>query len=232
MPTTQPPITTAPAPLASLDPDDELDQLLVIGGVDWTGYKRYLKARGERSRPKMTYLDGDLILVSPGEFQERVNFRFGTFMREVLYGLRVQFRAIGQTRLKRRQEVAVEGDQSYYLASEPFVRGKPKVNLRVDPPPDLAIEVVDTHKADHALEVYARLGVPEVWVCDKNRVAILLLQSDGSYQESDRSLALPLLTASEIHAQIQQPDDMTDFDWMDGLRRWVREVLVPRVHPD
>ena len=210
----------------------EADQVLEIGAVGWEGYRRYLRARGERSRPKMIYLDGNLILVLPGEFHERVNYRFGTFMREVLHGLRVQFRAIGQTRLKRRREVAVEGDQTYYLASEPLVRGKPKVNLRVDPPPDLAIEVVDTHNADHALEVYARLGVPEVWVCDKNRVAILPLQADGSYREFDRSLALPLLTAGEIHAQIQQPDDMTDLDWMDGVRRWVREVLVPRVHPD
>ncbi len=221
---------TADAPAS--EQEAEGDQVLEIGAVGWEGYRRYLRARGEWSRPKMIYLDGDLILMSPGEIHERINFRCGTFMREVLHGLRVQFRAIGETRLKRRREIAVEGDQAYYLTSELLVRGKRKVDLRVDPPPDLAIKVVDTHKVDHALEVYNRLGVPEVWVCDKNRVAILLLQPDGSYHQSDRSLALPLLTADEIHAQIQQPDDITDLDWIDGVRRWVREVLVPRVHPE
>ena len=223
-------VSTSASTQASMPPladSIDADQYLELGAVGWEGYKRYLAARGERSRPKMIYLDGDLTLVSPGETHERLNYRFGTFMREVLYGLRVQFRVIGQTRLRRRRrEVAVEGDQTYYLASEPLVRDKLKVNLQVDPPPDLAIEVVHTHKADLALEVYGRLGVPEVWVCDENRVAILLLQADGSYVESERSLALPLLTAAEIFAQTQQPLGVTD-----DLRRWVREVLIPRVPP-
>lgn len=225
--------STAAPPTDPIEFDDA-DQYIEIGAVGWEGYLRYRRARGERSRPKMLYLDGDLILVSPAETHERINYRFGTFMREVLHGLRVQFRAIGQTTLRLRcREIAVEGDQTYYLASEPLVRDKPKVNLQVDPPPDLAIEVVHTHQADHALEVYGRLGVPEVWVCDQNRVAILLLQADGSYAEFERSLALPLLTAAEIFAQTQQPPGVTDLDWMDGVRRWVREVLVPRVpQPD
>ena len=62
----------------------------------------------------------------------------------------------------------VEGDQTYYFANAARVRGKKKIDLRRDPPPDLAIEVVVTHDADEAVEVYRRFRVPEVWVCDQD----------------------------------------------------------------
>jgi len=210
----------------------EADQFVEIDAVGWIGYKKYLRARGERSRPKMIYLDGDLILVSPAEPHESLNYRIGAFVLEVFSSLRIRFRPLGQTTLRRRSKRGgVEGDQAYYLASEKLVRGKPRVDLRIDPPPDLAIEVVHTHKAEASLKVYGGLGVPEVWVCDENQVAILVRQENGDYQETEHSLSLPFLTAAEIFAQIQKSDNMDMLDWLDGVRRWVREVLVPRVPP-
>jgi Uma2 family endonuclease len=41
--------------------------------------------------------------------------------------------------------------------------GKKRVDLRFDPPPDLALEVVVTHRALDRMTIYARLRVPEVW---------------------------------------------------------------------
>ena len=222
---------TLMSPPAAIAPVSDPDQVVVITGVDAAGYERYLAARGERSRPKMIYLDGDLILVSPGRPRERMNLRLGTFLYEVIANLRLQVLRLGQMTWRHGDGPGVEGDQTYYLANEPLVRDK-EIDLEVDPPPDLAIEVVHTHKADHALEVHARLGVPEVWVCDAKRVAIMIRQVDGTYRESERSLALPFLSAAEIYAQIQQPAGMAELDWLEGVRRWVREVLVPRVHPE
>ena len=226
--------TSAPAQ-ASVPPLDvavEADQFVEIDAVGWAGYKRYLQARGERSRPKMIYFDGDLILVSPAEPHESLNYRIGAFVLEVLSSLRIRFRPLGQTTLRRRSKRGgVEGDQAYYLASEKLVRGKPRVDLRIDPPPDLAIEVIHTHKAEASLKVYGSLGVPEVWVCDENRVAILVCQENGDYKGAERSLALPFLTATEIFAQTQKSDSVDMLDWLDSVRRWVHEVLVPRVPP-
>ena len=212
--------------------ESDVDQVLEIGGVGWEGYRRYLRARGQRSRPRMIYLDGDLTLVSPSELHESWNWRLGMFVVEVCLPLRIHFRPLGHTTLRRRgRRGGIEGDQVYYLASEARVRGKPKVNLRVDPPPDLAVEVVISHKADASIKVYQKLGVPEVWVCEQGRVTILVRQDNGTYQSAEQSSVLPFLSAREIFAQTQRPDDMADLDWVEGLRQWVREVLVPRVHP-
>ena len=216
---------TGPQPVGWVD----TDHIVELREIGWAGYKAVSRLRRGRSRPKLIYIDGDLTLVSPGQPHERLNVQIGTFLYEVLTTLRVHFFRLGQTTWRRRRENAgVEGDQIFYITNEHLVRGR-TVDLRVDPPPDLAIEVVYSNKATRALEVYGRLGVPEVWVCDENRVAILLRQEDGEYQEADRSLCLPFLTAAEIVVQIQQPDGMAELDWIDGVRRWVREVLVPRV---
>jgi hypothetical protein len=100
--------------------------------------------------------------------------------------------------------------------------------LRVDPPPDLVIEVVETHPADAAIEVYRRIRVPEVWICGPNELTILQLNASGRYVSAERSLAFPILTAAEIHSWIIREQENTDTDWIKALRRWVLEVLVPR----
>ena len=61
------------------------------------------------------------------------------------------------------------------------MRGKRRVDLNFDPQPDLAIEVDVTSKTQ--LDVYAKLGVPELWRYEKNKLRIDILQA-GSYQQS------------------------------------------------
>ena len=73
----------------------------------------------------------------------------------------------GSTTFRRRaKRGGVEGDQTLLSGQLDRIRGKKKISLKIDPPPDLAIEVVVTHEADEAVEVYRRFRVPEVWICD------------------------------------------------------------------
>ncbi len=111
------------------------------------------------------------------------------------------------------------------------IRGKREVHLRTDPPPDLAIEVVYSHDADPAIEVYRRFRVPEVWVCDEAELRFLVLDANGRYAESAASRAFPFLTPGDVFAWIQRPETVSETDWLLDLRSWVRDVLVPRVRP-
>lgn len=43
------------------------------------------------------------------------------------------------------------------------MRGRVDLNLRQDPPPDLALEIDLTSKSLDRLPIYARFGGPEVW---------------------------------------------------------------------
>jgi Uma2 family endonuclease len=207
----------------------EGDKCVALRDIDWKGYSRILQLRGERSSPKLVYLDGSLLLVSPSYIHERVSERLGIFVIEVVVGLDIPCKSAGSTTFRRRKKDAgVEGDKTYYLANVGQIQGKRKIDLRVDPLPDLAVEAVHTHQVAEALEVHRRLRVPEVWVCDGEGLQVLVLQGNGRYARAESSAALPFLKANEILGWITKPETTSDTEWIADLRRWVREVLAPR----
>ncbi len=205
------------------------DQCVTLSGVDWKGYSTMLRLRGERGMPRMVYLDGELFLMSPSFSHERLKTRLGLLVMVVVEELDIPCVPSSQTTLRRRKKRGgVEGDESFYLANEAAVRGKDKINLQADPPPDLAIEAVHSHGAAAAIEVYRRLKVPEVWVCDQFELTILVLQPDGSHAESAASAVLPILSAAEISEWVHRPQTESETRWLKDLRRWVSETLPAR----
>src|SRR4051812_36671216 len=114
------------------------DRCVTLRGVGWEGYKALLRVRGERPVPRMVYLDGDVLLMSPGHLHERDKERFGLFVAVMAEEQGFPLIVAGSTTYRRRKKQAgVEPDQSYYMANVPRVRNKKKINLRIDPPPDL-----------------------------------------------------------------------------------------------
>jgi Uma2 family endonuclease len=214
--------------------DGEGDQCVEMPNIGWKGYCALLRLRGERSAPRMVYLDGTVWLMSPSFPHERLKKRLGWVVEVVIVEFDIPCIASASTTFRRRaKDAGVEGDQSYYLANEQRVRGKNKILLKTDPPPDLAIEAVQSHDADASVEVYRRFKVPEVWVCDEDELVILILQSNGRYARSETSAAFPFLTAAEIHDWVTRPQTESDTEWIIQLRTWVKQTLKPRVHgPD
>jgi Uma2 family endonuclease len=205
------------------------DQVVAMRGIGWEGYSTMLGVRGERRSPRIIFLDEDVWLMSPSYSHERLKERLGLFVMEVVVGLKIPCVMSGQTTFRRRSKRGgVEGDQTYYLANAAGGRGKTEIDLGVDPPPDLAIEAVATHDASEAVEVYRRLGVSEVWVCDATEVRVLVLATDGRYAESATSLAFPFLTADDIADWALRSLLSCDTDWATQLRLWVADTLPAR----
>ena len=220
--------TTEPTPPPAHD-QAETESCVAIHDVDWKGYTSLLRVRGERSRPRIIYLDGSALLVSPSFPHEGLAWRLGQFVSTVVLKLRIPCIPARQTTFRRRKKRGgVEPDESYYLASAALVRGKTRFDLRTDPPPDLVIEAAQSHAADAAVEIYRRFRVPEVWVCDKAFLTILVLQENGRYRESERSAAFPFLSAAEVHAWATCPQTEYVADWLGELHEWVAETLGER----
>ena len=210
------------------------DQCVELHDVGWKGYLALLRLRGERSVPRIVYLDGTVWLMSPAFPHERLKVRLGWFIQVIVAELDIPCIPAASTTFRRRaKRGGVEGDQSYYLANEEKVRGKEKLHLKTDPPPDLAIEAVHSHEADAALEVYRRFKVPEVWVCDQAELVILVLQPSGRYAVSETSASFPFLKAAEVAEWVRQPQIVSETEWAKQLRAWVKKTLEPRVRrPD
>jgi Uma2 family endonuclease len=97
----------------------------------------------------------------------------------------------GSTTFSREELLrGLEPGECYYVAHAADVAVKNKLDLAVDPPPDLAVEV-DISPPDLAKRpIYAALGVPEVWRYDGRRVIPMHRQADG-YAEAEKSLSFP-----------------------------------------
>ncbi len=107
----------------------------------------------------------------------------------------------------------------YYVDHEPLVRGK-LVDLAIDPPPDLVVEVDISHTDLDKPGLYAAMGVPEFWRYDGEVLRMYGLEG-GRYVEREVSLSFPLVPKSLLYALFQ--DCLTIGET--GAKRLLRERL-------
>lgn len=207
------------------DPPDRF----LLREIPWELYEQ-LRASDANRHVRMSYDDGELELMSPSQRHESIEIRFGLFLMEVASGLGLKCKPLGTTTLKKPGlKKGKEADGCFYLANYERVRRK-KIDLSVDPPPDLAVEVEISRSAVNSLNIYAALGVPEIWRFDGASFHIHHRQADGTYVELDHSPALPFLKPEEVVDWMirgEAADD--DVEWKDQVREWARVVLAPRI---
>jgi Uma2 family endonuclease len=211
----------------------EDDQWVVIPAT-WAAYRSLARAKGERSNPRYIYRDGRLTIVSPGVTHEVLKSNIVLLLELILMELRIRRLPTGSVTLRERdakgrlKSGGVEGDASFYLTNIEKVRGKKTLVMGVDPPPDLAVEVVVSHDVGDALDVYASYRVREVWVCRRSSLTFVVLGPDQQYAESASSACLPFLTSVELSSWLFRGDYSDDVDLLHTFREWVRNTLAPR----
>ncbi len=104
------------------------------------------------------------------------------------------------------------------------MRGKLKIDLKLDPPPDLAIEIDVTNSSIDKMTVYADLKVPEVWrFADGITVNIL---TDTGYIQCETSLAFGSFPVKELAKFMQLDSQKGENARMREFREWVRTKLL------
>lgn len=132
---------------------------------------------------------------------------------------------------RKKKQRGLEPANCYWIASTPLLQGKMHLDLLVDPPPDLAIEVEVTRRVLDRMSIYAALGVPEIWQIGKNGVTFHVLQ-DGKYQPRANSLAFPQLAATDLTPFLDQLEKIDDTALVKQFREWVRRDLMKRPIPN
>ena len=116
----------------------------------------------------------------------------------------------------------MEPDSSFYVdARAEAIRGKKELDLLVDPPPNLVIEIYIASSSLPRLPIFAAVGVPEVWRFDGTRVSFSRLV-EGSYVELERSVVLPPLTSRQASAFLDKSQREKHPAWLRRVREWVR----------
>jgi Uma2 family endonuclease len=157
--------------------------------LDWKTWEAILSEWGENRSSRLAYDQGTLEIVTPLPEHE-INKNFITnFIEILLEELDIEFCPLGSTTFKNElMQQGIEPDNCFYIQHESLIRGKERIDLKIDPPPDLALEI-DLTSRSHP-EIYATLGVPELWQLKQGELQIKILE-EGTYQNSNKSAIFP-----------------------------------------
>jgi Uma2 family endonuclease len=170
------------------------DKIVHLHGATWADYQRLLELRGDHSAPRISYLEGELEIMSPSRSHEAIKSLIGQLVEVWCLERGVEFNAYGSWTLEKKEEQrGAEPDECYVFGevSEPQR-------------PDLAIEVVWTSGGLDKLEIYRKLAVREVWYWRRGRISVHLLRG-GAYEEAPASEVLPGIDLVELASFLDRP---------------------------
>jgi Uma2 family endonuclease len=196
-------------------------QRIVLTDVNWLTFETILQELGEKRISKIAYAHHQLEIRMPlpeHEFDKEI---IGDMVKILLEELEIDRECYGSTTFKREDMAAgIEPDNCFYIQNYQAMIGKRRLDLTVDPPPDLAIEVDVTSKTQ--LSAYAILGVPELWQFSQGRLRINVLQ-EGSYVEVNSSPIFPTFPIIEgVSRFIEMSLAQGSSTALRAFRKWAR----------
>lgn len=182
----------APVPPPVSSPDDH-DQRIILHDVSWEQYETILAIRGDRGRPRIAYLEGELELTSPSRGHERLKKLFARLLEAYADERGIEIEGIGSLTMRSApRKRGAEPDECYEIGVSPKER------------PDLVIEVVWTSGGLDELELYRGLGVPEVWIWKAGVLQLFALRGER-YEGIERSAALPDIDLTLLVSCLAEP---------------------------
>ncbi len=198
---------------------------VLLKNISWQTYESLVNELAQQRGIRLTYDRGTLEIMTPSAPHEGNKQILGRFVETVTEELNVEIRSLGSLTCRREDlERGLEPDQCYYIENEEDVRSLNQINLNQDPPPDLVIEIDITSSSINRMELYASLGVPELWRYDGARLIFYQLEGQ-EYVEREVSPHFPFLSPTEIMGFVEMQKDVGETSMIRGFRQWVRSRI-------
>ncbi|MFN6462196.1 MAG: Uma2 family endonuclease [Nostoc sp. DedVER02] len=199
-------------------------QRIILEDVSWQVFEAILKELGEHRRNRVAYSQGTLEIMAPLPEHERTKVIIGDLVKALLDELDLNWESLGSTTFKRKDtSVGIEPDDCFYIQNYKLMIGKDKIDLTVDPPPDLAIEIDVTSKTQ--ISAYEALKVPEIWRYENKNLEISLLQGEQYVQ----SLISPTFPAFSMIELIPRFVEMAQTIGMSSTLRVFRQLVRQQI---
>jgi Uma2 family endonuclease len=183
-----------------------------------------LTEMGDHRAARIAYNEEVLEIRMPLPKHERTKSILGDAVKILLEELEIDCECFGSTTFKRQEmSYGIEPDECFYIQNQQLMVGKDRVDLSIDPPPDLAIEVDVTSKTQ--ISAYLKLQVAELWVYADDELKIYTLQA-GAYQLSNASSIfknLPVVTL--IQSLLERSAMIGRSQALRNFRRDIRAVI-------
>jgi Uma2 family endonuclease len=203
------------------------EQRVILHNVSWETYERLL-IEHEGGNTRFTYDRGDLEIMVLWADHENYKDKIVMLINNLAVEFGIDFESFGSTTFQREDLArGFEPDACFYFQNVARVRRKKRLDLTIDPPPDLVIEIDIAHPSLNKFPIFAAVGVPEVWRYDGSTLTIFTLKN-GNYQTSKSSTMLSGLTGQMIARFLQESQTMSLLAWVLHLREWVRTHQTQR----
>ncbi|HEX4793249.1 MAG TPA: Uma2 family endonuclease [Humisphaera sp.] len=197
-------------------------QHFVLEDASWEFYVQLLREVGNR-QIRVTYDKGRLEIMSPVAEQERPKKLVGRLVDMLTFELNCPIESLGSTTLRRADlSVGVDPDECYYFEHEAKMRGRKRLDLRKDPPPELVVEIDITSRSVPREPIYAALGVPEVWRYDGLKLQCLHLVG-REYRVRKHSKVFAFLEPAKLGQFIEQLSQRDENSILRSFVKWIRD---------
>lgn len=197
---------------------------VLLHDVSWSEFEMILAELGEHRGTRLAYSRGTLEIVTPLPEHEKIKVIIGDLLKVLLDELGMEWESLGSTTFKREDmTIGIEPDDCFYIQNHAVMIGRDRIDLTVDPPPDVALEVDVTSKTQ--LHAYEALGVPEIWRYEEGQLRIHVLQA-GRYMESPVSPTFPdLPIVAGMSRFVEMSRTAGTSSTLRAFRQWVREQV-------
>jgi Uma2 family endonuclease len=206
--------------------DLEPGQRLRLRAIDWRTFEDILAELGEPRNSRITYQADILEIEMPTPEHEVDKELISDIVKLILDELELDCECFGSTTFKRPEtRTGLEPDQCFYIQNHAAMRGKRRLDLERDPPPDLAIEIDVTSKT--RIDAYEQIGIRELWIYDRDRLAIYVLApNEPHYTKQSHSPTFPqLLIVTLIETALRDSRTIGRSPTLRQVRRQLRELL-------
>jgi Uma2 family endonuclease len=206
-------------------------QHFALNGVDWANYRKISEAFGGRHM-RMTYDRGYLEFMTKSSTHGVCSRLLARLVQTLSEELGVPILSVGDMTCDREDlDRGAEPDEGFYFANAARVRERDPIDLEVDPPPDLMIEIDISRSSARRLMIYAGLGVPEVWQCDGERLTIHRAAGAGSFVVAGASQWFPGFPVHELAVFVQRRTEVEESALIAEFRAWVRRQRATTSNP-
>ena len=201
-------------------------QHVTLQGVSWQTYQALLQDMGDHRAARLAYDRGSLEIIMPSDLHEVLNRLLDRIITALTEELDLKIKAYGSTTLEREDlGKGVEPDSCYYIQNADQISAL-ELDLRTDPPPDLAVEVDITSSSQRRFTIYQQLQIPELWQYTQRQGLVFYQWVDGQYVERAVSPTFPQVRSHLLMDFLQRAPGQDDNAIIKSLRQWIRQQIA------
>jgi Uma2 family endonuclease len=203
-------------------------QRFLLYEADWKQYEQLRRSLDDRGQRAFITFDGHRIeLMSPSWEHDRAAELIGQLVRAIARVSQTEYISGGSTTFKRRDvQRGLEPDKCFWMQNYARLLGVKRLDLRIHPAPDLAIEVEVSRRLLDRKGIYSRLHIPEIWVYNRKSFQILQLGEEGDYRPTEASGVFPMIRFAGVERLLERAASKGELEWETVLEKWVRKAVI------